>query len=93
MALLTPEQVRTELETTPGWSLEDEAIRRTVECRSFPEALMLMNAVGLLAERARHHPEMRNVYRRVTFVLSTHDAGGLTVKDFRLARAINELVG
>jgi len=93
MPRLTDERIQAELHATPGWTLEGNAIRRTVECRSFAEALMLMNAVGLYAERANHHPEMRNVYRRVTFLLSTHDAGGITEADFQLARKINELVG
>lgn len=92
MERLTPAQIRAELQATPHWELEGEKIQRVVECRSFPEALMIMSAVGLLAERMNHHPEMRNVYRRVTFLLWTHEAEGLTEKDFRLARKINALL-
>ena len=62
------------------------------EQRGSSNALLLINTVGHFAEKANHHPEIHNVYKWVTFTLSTHDEGGLTVKDFALARQINALL-
>ena len=57
----------------------------------FPAALMFASAVGQLAERADHHPDILISYRKVTLTLSTHSAGGLTEKDFSLAAQINAI--
>jgi len=58
---------------------------------SFPAALMFVSAVGQLAERADHHPDILITYRKVTLTLSTHSAAGLTEKDFGLAAQINAI--
>lgn len=92
MKKLTDEEIQAALTETDGWTLAENAIQRKVECDSFPEALLLINAVGHFAEKANHHPEIYNVYKWVTFTLSTHDAGGLTKKDFALAKKINRLL-
>ena len=92
MPRLSAEEIKAELGKTPGWTLRGDAITRRVECASFPMALLLINAVGHNAERANHHPEITNVYKWVTFSLSTHDANGLTTRDFTLARQINDLL-
>lgn len=75
-----------------GWSQQQNAITRTVTLRSFPAALAFACAVGHLAERADHHPDILIQYRKVTLTLSTHSAGGLTVKDFDLAQQINAII-
>ena len=75
---------------TPGWARAGAEIKRTYTCRDFVEALAFVNRVGGLAERAAHHPDIDIRYHRVTLTLTTHDAGGLTVKDFELARAIDQ---
>ncbi|GIX07672.1 MAG: putative pterin-4-alpha-carbinolamine dehydratase [Candidatus Poribacteria bacterium] len=92
MARLSEAQIQQELSQLPHWRREGEAIVREVRCADFKEALLLINAVGHFAEKANHHPEIHNVYRHVTFRLSTHDAGGLTEKDFALARQIDALL-
>jgi 4a-hydroxytetrahydrobiopterin dehydratase len=92
MRKLTADEIRAQLDKTDGWELTGDAITRRIECRSFPEAMLFINAVAHLAEQANHHPEIRNVYKWVTLALSTHDADGLTAKDFRLARRINRLL-
>ena len=81
--------------TLPGWELADghEAIVRCFQFRDFNQAWGFMNRVALLAESQNHHPEWSNVYNRVRIELSTHDAGGLTDNDVKLARAINALLG
>jgi 4a-hydroxytetrahydrobiopterin dehydratase len=76
------------LRRTPGWERTGAEIRRTYRFGDFREALAFVNRVGELAERAGHHPDIDIRYNAVTLALSTHDAGGLTAKDFELARAI-----
>jgi 4a-hydroxytetrahydrobiopterin dehydratase len=76
-----------------GWSeVEDrDAIRKTYHFGSFVEAWGFMSQTALLAEKMDHHPEWFNVYNRVEIILTTHDAGGLSERDIRLARAIDAL--
>ena len=74
-----------------GWACRDDRICREFLFKDFVEAFGFMSAVALLAERANHHPEWRNVYNRVSIELTTHDAGGLTERDFALAREIDAL--
>jgi len=91
MDTLTPEQVDADLATTPGWRLEDGQITTTVTRTDFRDALLFVNAVGYLAEQANHHPDIAISWNTVTLTLVSHSAGGLTVKDFSLARQINDL--
>jgi 4a-hydroxytetrahydrobiopterin dehydratase len=79
----------------PGWSLVDgrEAVARSFQFRDFSEAWGFMSRVALLAESHNHHPDWSNVWNRVRIELSTHDAGGLTDNDVKLAQAINALLG
>jgi 4a-hydroxytetrahydrobiopterin dehydratase len=81
-------------QTLPGWSQVDgrEAITRALQFRDFSEAWGFMNRVALLAESQNHHPDWSNVWNRVRIELSTHDAGGLTDNDVKLAKAINALL-
>jgi 4a-hydroxytetrahydrobiopterin dehydratase len=79
----------------PAWSFAQQAdgsrdaIERNFVFKDFSEAFAFMTRVALLAEAHDHHPEWSNVYNRVSIVLSTHDAGGLSVRDIRLAEAID----
>lgn len=84
---LAPEQVREKLAARPGWRLSDDglAIARQFKFADFQQAFAFMTHVALAAERADHHPEWSNVYNRVDMRLTTHDAGGLTERDFALA--------
>ncbi len=68
-----------------------DAIRREFRCKDFNEAFGFMGRVALMAERMDHHPDWRNVYNRVEIELSTHDAGGLTERDVKLARFIDSV--
>lgn len=79
----------------PGWRMDEggrDAIRRSFRFRDFNEAWGFMSRVALLAEQQDHHPEWSNVWNRVEILLSTHDAGGLSARDVRLARAIDALL-
>jgi len=91
MATLTPEQVESELKTTPAWSLTDGAITKTVTRKDFRDALLYLNAVGYLAETAGHHPDVTMSWNKVTLTLVTHSEGGLTENDFAMARQIDYL--
>jgi 4a-hydroxytetrahydrobiopterin dehydratase len=91
MATLTPEQVTAELTATPGWKAGDGQLTQVVTRENFRDALLFVNAVGYLAERANHHPDISIAWNKVTLTLSTHSEGGLTGKDFALARLISDL--
>jgi 4a-hydroxytetrahydrobiopterin dehydratase len=77
------------LRQTPGWERAGAGITRTYRFEDFLAALAFVNRVGEVAERAGHHPDIDIRYNVVTLALTTHDAGGLSPKDFELARAID----
>lgn len=91
MATLNTDQVKSELATLKDWALSDGAITKTVTRKDFRDSLLYVNAVGYLAERANHHPDVAIAWNKVTLTLVTHSAGGLTAGDFALARQIDEL--
>jgi 4a-hydroxytetrahydrobiopterin dehydratase len=80
------------LKDLPQWSEVHgrEAIRRKFEFRDFNEAFGFMSRVALLAEKMDHHPEWFNVYKTVDVTLATHDAGGVTENDIRMAKAMED---
>lgn len=77
-----------------GWTIEQDgkAIVRTIKFKDFSEAFGFLTRVALHAEKQDHHPEFTNVWNRVDFRLTTHDAGGVTDRDIELATAINRLL-
>lgn len=75
-----------------NWTFVNDGIEKKFEFKNFNEALGFIVQVGLLAETKNHHPELFNVYNKVNIRLSTHDANGVTSKDFDLAKAIDKLV-
>jgi 4a-hydroxytetrahydrobiopterin dehydratase len=89
--LLTQDQIDTALAGLTGWTGGTDGIGRTVEAPSFPAAIRLVADVAQAAEDANHHPDIDIRWRKVTFRLSTHSAGGVTAKDTALARRIDEL--
>lgn len=91
MEKLAPEECAARLGEAGGWALAGDclSISRTFKFADFNEAFGFMTRVALFAEKADHHPEWSNVYNRVEIRLTTHDAGGLTARDFELAKAIN----
>src|SRR5262245_62239900 len=92
---LTGDARNAALAKLPGWSevKDRDAITRTFVFRDFNEAFGFMTRAALIAEKLDHHPEWFNVYKTVTVTLSTHDAGGLTERDIKLAEAMNRLAG
>jgi 4a-hydroxytetrahydrobiopterin dehydratase len=73
-----------------GWELKDEKLQKSFKFTNFVEAFGFMTRIALKAERMNHHPEWSNVYNNVTIKLSTHDAGGITDYDIKLAEIIDD---
>lgn len=92
---LSEEERQSWLAALPEWSLarEGKAIERKLKFADFSEAFAFMTRVALLAEAADHHPEWFNVYNRVEITLTTHDAGGLSLRDVKMAKKIDALLG
>jgi len=82
-------------EAPEGWSIEEggKALTRTLKFKDFSEAFAFLTRVAMHAEKVDHHPEFTNVWNRVDFRLTSHDAGGVTERDIKLAQAINRLAG
>ncbi len=91
--LLSDREIRDRLREVPRWTRARNAISRTWTFDDFRPALAFINRVGGLAEAANHHPDIYNSWATVRLTLTTHDAGGLTVRDFDLAKAIDALDG
>ena len=85
-------QIADRLRDLEGWSYGGGVIQRVFKTEGFPMTLMLVNAIGYLAESADHHPDMLVKWGSVAVSLSTHSAGGITDKDFALAKGIQRLV-
>ncbi|MFC0219083.1 4a-hydroxytetrahydrobiopterin dehydratase [Pseudochelatococcus lubricantis] len=88
---LTPGQVAGLAETLPLWRVTDDgkAIRRELRFRDFRQAFDFMSAIAAAADEQDHHPDWSNSYNRVAIRLTTHDAGGISARDIRLAEAID----
>ena len=89
---LSKEECLSFLSQHPDWALKDSRLVRIFEFPSFALAMHFVNDVATLAETHQHHPDIDIRYRRVVLSLTTHDAGGLTVLDLRLAGAIDAQV-
>jgi 4a-hydroxytetrahydrobiopterin dehydratase len=92
---LAGEALRETMDSIAKWTLADDSnsIRRKFTFRDFSEAFGFMTRVALAAEKMDHHPDWSNVYKTVDVTLNTHDAGGLTELDFKLARKMDRLAG
>lgn len=93
MERMTDSQRDAELAALAGWQLraDGRAISRTFAFADFTGAFAFMTQVALVAERRGHHPDWSNVYNRVDITLTTHEAGGLTMRDIALATAIGRI--
>ncbi|MFZ2526925.1 MAG: 4a-hydroxytetrahydrobiopterin dehydratase [Rhodococcus sp. (in: high G+C Gram-positive bacteria)] len=91
--LLSDIEIDTALAGLPGWSRVGDSLVRTIESATFPEAIVLVSRVADVAEEANHHPDIDIRWRKVTYSLSTHSAGGITASDPALAHRIDSLAG
>ncbi len=92
MDKLAPETVEQKLEEFSEWSQSGDSIQRTFNFDDFVAAIAFVNRIADLAESQQHHPDIMIRYNKVTLTLSTHDAGGLTDKDFGFARSADSAV-
>ena len=92
-AKLTGKARRTALASLKGWKkvAKRDAIQKSFKFADFNEAWGFMTRIAMAAEKADHHPEWSNVYNKVEIVLSTHDAGGVSLKDVALAKVIDQV--
>jgi 4a-hydroxytetrahydrobiopterin dehydratase len=93
MQSLSAEEAQSRLGKLPSWQIEAGELVRTFQFKDFRAALGFVNRVGEAAETAGHHPDIDIRYNKVRLSLVTHDAGGLTEKDFDLAGAATKLAG
>jgi 4a-hydroxytetrahydrobiopterin dehydratase len=93
MAQLSKEELNRSLRELSGWTIEDDKLHKAFTFANFVEAFGFMSKVALHAEKMNHHPELKNVYKHVTIDLTTHDAGGISELDIKLARTIDSLEG
>lgn len=91
MPLLTDAEIEDGLRGLNGWERKGNEIVRVFKNKSFVDSVGFVNKVSILAEKADHHPDILIRYKNVTLTLSTHSKGGLTEKDFNLAREIDAL--
>lgn len=91
--MLSDTEIDSALATLSTWRRDGDALVRTVESATFPAAITLVDRVAEAAESMNHHPDMDIRWRKVTFTLATHSAGGLTSLDLELAHRIDELAG
>ncbi len=89
MEKLHEEQVASRIEAAPEWAESGGGIQRTYQFGTFMDSIRFVNDVAQAAEAADHHPDILVRYNKVTLTLSTHDAGGITDKDFALAAQID----
>ena len=92
-APLTQSEIDRQIKTVPQWQQEGQTITRTFEFKNFVEAIAFVDRLVEPAEAAGHHPDLAISYNKVTVSLTSHDAGGLTAKDFELAQTISQIGG
>jgi 4a-hydroxytetrahydrobiopterin dehydratase len=90
--VLNSTEVERQIQTLPDWTTDGRSISRTFKFANFVEAVSFVDKLVAPAESAGHHPDIFIAYNKVTISLTTHDAGGITQKDFDLAREISEIV-
>ena len=91
--LASPTDLDAFLAGHPAWRVSGNSLQREFQFTDFAEAFAFMTRAALAAERQDHHPDWCNSYARVRVVLSTHEAGGITGRDFALAAAMDEIAG
>jgi 4a-hydroxytetrahydrobiopterin dehydratase len=91
MPVFSPDDIQKNLTEVPEWHFEDGEIARSFEFGDFREAMSFVNSVALIAERAGHHPDIDIRYNKVRLALISHDQGGLTQRDMKMARALDSL--
>jgi len=89
---LSQEQIKNELKNMPGWAVVDGKLHKEFHFEDFNQAFGFMTRAAMHIEKMNHHPEWFNVYNKLIVGLTTHDAGGITENDIKLAKILNSLV-
>lgn len=89
---MSSQQIEAGLKDLPDWTIKDEKLHRELKFKNFVQAWGFMTQVAILAQEMDHHPEWFNVYSRVTIDLTTHEADGISTRDFELAQKIDKVV-
>jgi len=89
MATLSDDEIAKRMKALPGWTREGDGLRRTFTFPRFADAITFVNRVAEHAERLDHHPDILVEYTKVTLTSTSHDAGGITARDFALATAVS----
>lgn len=93
MTPLNEEEIKARMSSIDSdWIVKGKFIHRDLLFKDFVEAFSFMTSVALVAEKSGHHPNWKNVYNKVTIALNTHDADGITAKDFDLAKSIDRIL-
>ncbi|WP_209403788.1 4a-hydroxytetrahydrobiopterin dehydratase [Pseudozobellia sp. WGM2] len=92
MKKFTEKEIEKNLEQFEGWEYVDGAIETSFEFKNFKEAFSVMTRIAFECEAQEHHPDWQNVYNTLNIRLNTHDADGVTEKDFKLAQSIEEII-
>lgn len=92
ISVLTTAELDAQLKSLAGWSVQNSKLHKQFKFKDFIAAFGFMASMALVSESGGHHPEWFNVYNKVTVDLTTHDAGGITLKDINWAKAANALV-
>ena len=92
MKKFTEKEIEKNLEQLEGWEYVDGAIETSFEFKNFKEAFSVMTRIAFECEAQEHHPDWQNVYNTLNIRLNTHDADGVTEKDFKLAQSIEEII-
>jgi 4a-hydroxytetrahydrobiopterin dehydratase len=90
-AVLPDAQLRNALPQLPGWKQNGNAIERVFQFENFVKAMEFVNQIAEAAEAVNHHPDILINYNKVTLTLTSHDSGGVTQRDIKMAGRINEL--
>ena len=93
MAVLTDSEIQKALGSLPGWKKNGTAIERIFEFPDFKAAMQFVNKIADAAEQANHHPDIDIRYNKVTMSLVSHDSGGVTPRDVKMAEKINQIAG
>ena len=80
------------IENNPSWRIDNKTIQKEFKFNNFIEAFGFMSKVALLSEKMDHHPDWQNTYNKVKIYLTTHDKGGITTNDIKLAESIDKLI-
>ncbi len=90
---LSIEEIKSKLSSFPNWKYEDNFIVRELIFKNFSENFAFMTRVAMIAESLNHHPDWSGGYKNLTIKLSTHDAGGVSEKDFEFAGKVEKMLG